>query len=379
MFSHIDEYNTFNGIDQLNRFIKNQEQKIESPVKQVEVKHQTMKKRKKNVDKSFETFSNQNDVLLAIQNNDKFLKLISYIRKPNAPSMFMYIENETDIVFIINSATNYPITIVKFPIKAPHFYINESINYICIEFPYRTINEYISKQDKTNFVYSLILKKNTNEKMVIEYKGNEQIVYSTANIFSINKQNALTEIFTGKLLSNDLFIDDVNKSINFVDDLNKMSVLLLVESKDLSSFIKFDKLGQARQELVITENLIKLNTSLLSQQNAIVIADANTMTLVTNPILYWNKEQLEPMKLNFIQYASLFKSAEKLSVNNCVYYGICKWREYPKTKTFWFVKIIISKSIKKNMGVFDSCDEITFGSIFNNHETIIDYALCYSV
>ena len=379
MFSHIDEFNTFNGIEQLNRHIKNQEQKIETQTKEIEIKHTITKKRKKAVDKSFMTFSNQNDILLAIQNNDKFLKLISYIRKPNAPSMFMYIENETDIVFIVNSATNYPITIIKFPIKAPHFYINDQINYICIEFPYRIINEYISKQDKTNFVYSLILKKDNNENLVMEYRGNEQITYSTKNISNINKQDTLNEIFTGKILSNELFIDDVNKNYNHIDDLNKMKLLLLVESKDLSSFIKFDKFGQAKQELVITENLIKLNTSLLKQQNSIIIADANMLTLVTNPILYWNKEQLEPTKLNFIQYASLFKSAEKLSVNNCVYYGICKWREYPKTKTYWFVKVIISNSIKKKMELFDSCDEITFGSIFNNYETIIDYALCYSV
>ena len=161
-------------------------------------------------------------MICAIQNYPKFLNFLVYIRRPCSPNVYMYIESESNIVFVVGSISSYPILMVKFPINQPYIYAKA--NEMCFDFPLKTISSFIDKIDKTTFQFEMILK-HEGDKKILEYKStNLNKVQITENLTSVNKPVMLNEMFFNKIQNNSLFESDIGLNIDYEQELNSMPV-----------------------------------------------------------------------------------------------------------------------------------------------------------
>ena len=164
MFSHINDFNTFLSIEALNAKITG-----DIEIKQEkETNTKRLTKQRKQTNLTFSDYNDKPNVICAIQNYPKFLNFLVYIRRPCSPNVYMYIESESNIVFVVGSISSYPILMVKFPINQPYIYAKA--NEMCFDFPLKTISSFIDKIDKTTFQFEIILK-HEGDKKILEYKS----------------------------------------------------------------------------------------------------------------------------------------------------------------------------------------------------------------
>lgn len=361
MFSHINDFDTFNSIESLNAKITGNlviKQEGESNVKR-------MVKQKKQTNLSFSDYNDQPNIICAIQNYPKFLNFLIYIRRPCSPNVYMYIESESNVVFVVGSINCYPLLIVKFPINQPYIYAKA--NEMCFDFPLKTIGSFIDKIDKSSFQFELVLK-HDNDKKIIEYKStNLNKVQVTENLTSVNKSVMLNEMFFNKIQNNALFESDIGLNIDYEQELNSMPVYILAESR---SYININKrmLESIQQKLIVTDDSVSIYQK--------VNVDKSTQKLIDryskSSFVYWN-DAFEPKELNMIKFNSIFKSYDKLINNNdYLYFVLCGWREYANTKTYLFIKVITN-------GILNKDNIMTFGDLFGDVDKIIEIYLCHTM
>lgn len=415
MFAHIYDYKTFNNIADLdarmNSFnpgfdyspqVQNvtdqhiSPQQVQPVVSEkqtvVSTKSKTKSRTGKKLNKKYEfvDYSNDDTVLMAIQNDEKFLKLIKCIAKPVQATMYMYTTSEA-IIFIISSSEYYPIVISKFNIKKGYIYLHQNVN-LCIKFPYNLILDFISQTDKSLSAYTILLR-NTDQSIKLEYHNSDHTsIKSTSSFGSVTKDSMIDIVFSGKITGPQYseFDYNIGKNIDYIKELNNMQLLFLTESKDpnASNFSKYSKEKSSNHQILITPESIDINITTATATNSVVkkIADINSLNSPINPILYWNIPELKTKTLEMIKFTNMFKGADKIpNSNDLVYYAICKWSVLENT--YIFVKIISNKNVKDKFKdkvanydehAFNGTrnDIVTFGSIFGTDETIIEYTLC---
>lgn len=372
MFANIRDYSTFNTPANLLDALAGK-----MTTDTVVIQQRKSKSKAKKRENTYERYEDQSNVLIAIQNDPKLLNFLKYIRKPTEPSVFMYIEGEQNLVFVVNSAMAFPVVIMKFPIEYPCIYAKS--NDLCFNFPLKTINEFMTKKDKSTYQYSLILK-SEDAKLMFEYRSiNDNEVHTTENFTQIDKQIMLDTVFFGKIQNNPLFESDIGDKIHYVDMFDSMAVLMVAESKDFSQTDKFKYLDRAQQQLIIEENDISIDIRINKISNVIKLVDRNN---ISNNLLYWDSKLL-PMTMNMIKYDSMFKSGEKLvDKTDFVYNVICEWKQYPGCMTYMFIKIITNIRVKDILsGILNNTmgSLPTFNEIFNSGPRLIEMYLAHSV
>jgi hypothetical protein len=360
MFSHINDFDTLNSIEALNSKITG-----DIVIKNGEANTKRMTKQKKQTNMTFSNYNNQANIICAIQNYPKFLNFLIYIRRPCSPNVYMYVESESNVVFIVGSISGYPILVVKFPINQPYIYAKA--NEMCFDFPLKTISSFIDKIDKSTYQFELILK-HDNDKKVLEYKStNLNKTQITENLTSVNKSVMLNEIFFNKIQNNALFESDIGLNIDYEQELNSMPIYILAESR---SYININKrmMETVQQKLIITDDSVGIFQKINVDQSYQKLIDRYSKT----SYVYWN-DNFESKELNMIKYNSIFKSYDKLINNNdYLYFLVCGWREYANTKTYLFVKVITNGTINKD-------NIMTFGDLFGDVDKIIEIYLCHTM
>lgn len=361
MFSHINDFNSFLSIETLNAKITGG----------IEVKHEKetntkrMIKQKKQTNLTFSDYNDKPNVICAIQNYPKFLNFLVYIRRPCSPNVYMYIESESNIVFVVGSIGSYPILMVKFPINQPYIYAKA--NEMCFDFPLKTIASFIDKIDKTTFQFEMVLK-HEGDKKILEYKSiNLNKIQITENLTSVNKSVMLNEMFFNKIQNNSLFENDIGLNIDYEQELNSMPVYILGESR---TYININKkmVESTQQKLIITDDTMSIYQKINVDQAYQTLIDRYSKT----SFVYWN-DTFEPKELNMIKFNSIFKSYDKLINNNdYLYFALCGWRDYPNTKTYLLLKIITSNAVNKD-------DIMAFGDLFGDVDKIMEIYLCHTM
>ena len=363
MFSHIEEFDTFFSLEALKNKIEGT-----NTIKQEEKKVSVFKQRnkiKKSSELSFNNYADKPNIICSIQNYPKLLNFLIYIRRPCVPNVYMYIESESNLVFVVSSISAYPIVIVKFPIIRPYIYAKP--NEMCFDFPLKTLSSFIDRIDKTTYQFELILKYEDNKK-ILEYRSsNLNKVQSTENLTTVNKSVMLNEIFFGKIENNDLFESDIGLTIDYEEELNSMPIYILGESKASINMNK-QLTESMSQKLIITENDVSIYQRINLNESTQKILDRYSR----NNYVYWDSN-FEPKELGMIRYNSIFKSYDKLVNNNdYVYFAITGWREYLQTKTYLLLKIITHADVnREHIG--------TFGNLFVGAEKIVVIYLCYTL
>lgn len=326
----------------------------------------TSKKRISKQNKVFKTFD-QPDVLIAVQNDNKFLNFIMSIRHIS-PNVFMYVEGVNYLVFIVNSADSYPVVMAKFQIIHPTI-IQRNISDVWFSFPIATIADFITKTDKSSYQYSFILR-NLESQMVLEYTSTlDNVMKSSKNINQVDKQITLDIVFFNKIQIIKEFEEDIGiKGTDYISMIYNMPILLLTECKDFGLIEKIKNLERAEEVIEISDESIILNIDINSQINKITIVNR---TNKISGLIYWS-ELLEPMRLKMPNFTSLFKTTDRLkNKNEFCYYLLCKWKTYEKAETYMFIKIVSKMRIEKIE------PGITFGQLFNDGNLLYELFFCY--
>ena len=290
MFSHIDDYETFFSLESLKDKIEGGNT-IKTDEKKVSIFKQR-NKIKKSSEVTFNNYSNMPNIICSIQNCPKLLNFLIYIRRPSVPNVYMYIESESNLVFVVSSISAYPIVIVKFPIIQPYIYARA--NEMCFDFPLKTLSSFIDRIDKTTYQFELILKYEDNKK-ILEYKStNLNKVQSTENLTTVNKSVMLNEIFFGKIQNNDLFEADIGLTIDYEEELNSMPIYILGESK-ASANINKQLTESMLQKLIITETDVSIYQRINLNESVQKILDRYSR----NNYVYWDPN-FEPKELGMI-------------------------------------------------------------------------------
>lgn len=383
MFSHLSEFNSLMSLDNLDSLISGEEKKEIIKIEDIEEKKQMIstkskiKKSKKILITPNVDYYKDNNVLMGIQNDIKFMKLLKYIAKPKKPLVFMLIENDT-IIFIVASSLNYPIVFATFQVIEPFFYLNSSVN-LCIKFPYESILNFMTNTDKQNGLYTLLLYKNDGGMSLKYISEDKKNIRSTENFTTFDKQHTLTTIFSNIVSGPEfsMFDDDISKEIDYILKIKSMPILFLTETVNKGNFSKLSKEEDTIHEIIINDNTVKISIINRKNKNEIIIADEETDKSLINSVIYWNKEKLNNTKLTMIKYSNIFKGAENLpNSNDIIYYAICEWETYTTCSTYMFIKIIVNINFK-DVIQSDLTDPI-YGNIFNNSNHICEYTLCHN-
>lgn len=316
--------------------------------------------------KTYEVF-NQPDILIAVQNDNKFLNFIMSIRHIS-PNVFMYVEGINYLVFMVNSAESYPVIIAKFQIEYPTI-VTRNIADVWFSFPISTIANFITKTDKQSYQYSFILR-NYESKMVLEYTSTlDNVMKSSENLNKIDKQITLDTVFFNKIHMIKEFEEDIGvKNIDYISMIYNMPILLMTECKDFGLIEKIKNLERAEEIVEVNEDNVIMNITINSQVNKIVIV--NRYDKISG-LVHW-ADTLEPMRLKMPNFTSLFKTTDRLkNKNEFCYYLLCKWKSYSKAETYMFIKIVTKMRIEKIE------PGITFGQLFNTGNLLYELFLCY--
>lgn len=368
MFSHIQDFATFNTLNSLEQGIRGQ--KMAEFTKVVpQNKKKTERKRKNDV---FIEFNRQSNILIAIQNSPKLLKFLNFIRKPSAPLVFMYIEEESYLTFIVNSSMTYPIVIAKFPIADPYIYARNTEK--CFNFPIETIKKYINKKDIITNQYYLIIK-NEDSKVLLEYKSiNCDEIRKTSSITQVDKDTMLQNVFFGKIMKYNEFEEDIGKQEKYLDLIDSMNIKVLSECTECTQIDKVSKLtDRSLQELIIDQENINLHVSVNDLDSTICLISKTAHNLA-NQLIFWS-DGIKPMKLTLIKSSSLFRSPNRLLLpNDFIYYALCEWKYYEEKhlQTYMLVKIITNQQIQKKKIISQ-----VFREVFNDGQTIYEFYLMY--
>jgi hypothetical protein len=423
MNTHINDFDTFISLSALNAKIINPEniafRSTQLPIAPITEKGSEISTRsktrvgrtRKNQIVNYVDYTNDNKVLISIQNNEKFLKMIKLISKPIEPSMYLYTEDDS-IVCTISSNAFYPIIIARFMMQEPYIYLKNGIS-LCIQFPYRTILSFINKSEKQCSNYTLLIIQDQNQ-LKIEYHNSDHSQKDSTQNFKLmdNKNKIYEEIFKNKMIEtqNPLFNPLIESNIDYYDKLQCMKLLFIseVDKKKGSNNSKTTKSEISQYLITVSENSIVMEitsnkkTSLLKladkkpvNQNLIELIKENDIKDIT-PILYWNDEFINK-KIRLISYVNIFKRADKLPNDtiDMVYYAICKYDVIPDADIYVLIKIITDKNIKdivnQNINspssqfhdsmsmefnsIVMSNEAPTFGNVFNNTNYICEFTV----
>ena len=410
MNSHINEFDTFMSIANLNAKILNPDntsfQFTQLPMAPMTEKGSEISTRsktrigrtRKNQIINYVNYAEQNQVLVAIQNNDKFLKMMKLISKPVEPSMYLYTEDDS-VICTISSNAFYPVIIARFIIQEPYIYIKNGIS-LCITFPYRTLSTFINQNEKDGSNYTLLIVQDDSQLKIEYHNADHTRINSTQNFTLISNRDEIYEgLFKNKMVDteNPIFNPIIEPQIDYYDKLQSMKLLFLTEidEKDINTS-KTLKTETIQYLINVNENNIIMSISSNGKSSNIVLADRKTTDQNSyfknndiTKILYWNNEFVNK-QIRLINYINIFKRSDKLAAKNTIYYGICKYDIVPNADIYMIVKIISSKNIKDlinvdtqfeqnlmdfNSVVMTTTEAPTFGTIFNNTDYISEFTV----
>ena len=351
------------------------------------------------------------NTIFVIQNSHRLINFFSYFKRPCEPTIYMYIETLShsipskswstsdqsttskhestlatgNVVFVATCASAFPVIIAKFPIRAPN--VKAVSIGSCYEFPLKNITSYIQKTDRTNGFYVMALKQEQNNGIVLEYVSMINESTSKCNsVIEVNKSAALHSVFFQKINSIDLFNEDINKEIDYNQQINSMEVLMLVNGTEEITTGSKRIIENSTQHMIISNDSIKLTQKGKTDELEQILAFKKNS-------LIWKLDVPKDsnITMNMIKYTNLFKNYDKITQSNdSIYYAICKWREYKKTDTYMLLKIISAEAINtkptvRNMGGHsqvtskDKNTKILFGDLFNNVEIVFEMYLAHPI
>ena len=315
-------------------------------------------------------YKTDKSVILAIQNDVRFINIIMNCRKQKSPIAHIFVESNLYVSCVIKNANGYPLMLIRIPIDGVYAYaINTSNTY---EFPIQGI---LSKDIKYT--------KNSSYSMTFNYDGqNVRFIYTLYNgevepnriiidNIATSNQSVINNIFKidrfSIMLNDDsmtalqpLMANDYNEDENYMLAFYNMNVLVIKEVQDPLSVIQFTQKSTAG-----TQNYFEIKEGKMIFVSSTAKNHNEKYICSVEDALMWNLPNKDD-RYDIMPYESLFKTNYNKSItsNDKVFYIFTSYLD-----SYLFIKIITPLDITLEQ-------TITFNKLFFKDYQIIECYAC---
>ena len=327
---------------------------------------------------SLMNFKADKSIILAIQNDVKFITMIMNCRKQSSPIAYIFIESNQYISCIIKNASGYPIIFIRIPIDNVYAYAQPSCN--VYEFPIQKLLEKDCVKYTRNSTYTMIFKYDGQNISFTYELFDRSMIPSRINIANISTNNLSVvnqilntenEISAHAMSSGSLKIINPHRQIQITSSLNtanenimlsfiNMNILILYINQDISSIIKFEHKNQAKPNNYFliengTMNYISETTNIKNVKYICSKTDSIIWTDIGN------------CKFDLLQFSPLFKSnySKTITSNDKTYYIFANYRN-----DYMFIKLITS------FDVLQVQKSNSFSNLFPKEYQILECYVC---
>lgn len=319
-------------------------------------------------------YNYDDSVIIAIQNDAKFINIIMNCRKQKSTLAYIFVENEYNyITCIIKTPDAFPIMIIRLPIDKKFIYAKNGNN--CYEFP---LVDIISKDIKFN--------KSSSYSMTLKANGNSvQFIYDIYNASSEPNRITIENINVGSMNIIDNLFRTMMASIKFMSFSSKQQASLN-NMHETPSLLTFDTMNILILKEATSVNTINFNTKQSSNSNnyfkitddqrLLYVAETNkkqneTYICSREDSITWNVADVED-EYTMQPFDSLFKINYNRSVmqNDRIYYIFATF-----LSNYMFVKVITSLEVNSNTNTIID----TFIKTFNDKYQILEAYMCTRV
>lgn len=301
-------------------------------------------------------FKSDKSVIIAIQNDSKFMNMIMNCRKQSSPIAHIFVESNQYVSCIIKNANGYPIIFIRIPIDNVYAYAQPTQN--IYEFPIQVLLEKEVKFTR-NSVYTMIFRYDgQNVSFAYElYNGDLEPsridipTISTNNVSVINSiLNCDNEISLHSMSSGILKIQNPHNQLmvnpkmsstneNYLLSFINMNIIILREIQDLANVLKFELKNGSKPNnyFLIDSTTMNYISETPKIKNVKYVCSASDSLIWTDLGSGTNKYDLLP-------FSPLFKVNYNKSItsNDKLYYIFASY-----LNNFMFVKLITSYDISK--------------------------------
>lgn len=285
-------------------------------------------------------FSTDDSVILAIQNDNKFMNIIMNCRKQKSPLAYIFVESEYHYIScIIKNPDGFPLILIRIPINKKFVYAKNVNN--CYEFP---LTDIINKDIKYNksYSYTLMFRNNgQNIQFVYElFNNNSEPTKITIDNVNVGNQSLVDNIFKYEnMISihsfNNISHDNKESLLTF----NNMTIKILTEVNSINNTMFNNK------QAVKVKNYFELTSD-----KFVYVSETNkkhsTHPICTNEnSIYFNNIDSETKLFKIMPFESLFKINynKSITTNDKIYYIFTSF-----INNYMFIKMITPLEINKS-------------------------------
>lgn len=311
------------------------------------VQHLTLKSSKsKRAHSTIADYRADRSVMIAIQNDIRFINIIMNCRKQKSPIAYVFIEKNLYISCLIKNANGYPIIFVRIPIDNNYTYAipTESV----FELPVQNLLGKDTKFSK-NCAYTILFK-NTGQNIDFVYEvhtGEARPNITTVNSIRVHNMDAINSLLKsdrfGPLPSTStdmrFFTQSIEKrphidmTTNYMLAFFNMNVLMLREVVDVSSVIQITK------QMAKTDYYFRVADGMLSHVS-MTNKNVNEKYIASrDDSIIWTMdgETFEGKEFMMMPFETLFKTNYNKSITSSdkIYYAFMSYVD-----DYMFAKII---------------------------------------
>ena len=329
-------------------------------------------------------FKNDKSIIIAIQNDSKFINMILNCRRQSSPIAHIFVESNQYVSCIIKNASGYPIIFIRIPIDNVYVYAQNTRN--IYEFPIQKLLEKDTVKFSRNTAYTIIFKYDgQNVSFTYElYDGGLEPSRIEFNNISTNNQSVINsllatenEISLHNMSSGSLKIINPHKQIQITNNVNinnennllsfiNMNIIVLKVVQDLNNVLKFENKNSVKHNNYFIIDPVENNMNFVSESS-----NGKIVKYVCSKAdsVIWT--DLIGAKYELLQYSPLFKVnySKSITSNDKLYYIFTSY-----LNNYMFVKLITPQDVSNSPQRIN-----TLSKVFPKNYQILECYVCVKV
>lgn len=273
---------------------------------------------------SLTDYKNDKSVIIAIQNDVRFINIIMNFKKKSSLIAHIFVESNLYISCVIKNADSYPLVFIRIPIDDVYTYANNTNN--AYEFPLQNLLKKDIKYTKNNSYTMLFKYDGQNVNFIYElYNGEPEPNRVIINAIATNNQSVVNNIF-----KNDNFNMLSNSQVQFATPIVQpetddyllsffnMNVIILKEVVNNNNKGPFElkQLNKAKNYIEISNGQMMFVSEVSNNVNEIFLCSSQGSGTLIWPVVDINA------KYTISSYDPLFRTNynKSISTNDKTYY-----------------------------------------------------------
>lgn len=342
------------------------------------------KNKRMNIDLS--TFRNDKSVILAIQNDVRFINIIMNCKKQRSPIIYMFVEPGQFISCVIKNANGYPMMFIRIPIDNVFAYAASGASNV-YEFPLTQLLSKDIKFTKNNSYLLTFRHDNQNVNFEYEmYQGDSAPNKITMQNIGSHSNEVINNMFNDRFgMTNQKYGYLANGNelcSNFLMAFYDMNIMMVREVSDVSNFIQF-----SQKQTTHSKNYLQMDSETFNFINECTNRRDVKYISSKNDSLIWNgrricdtnsneysvimgdaNDEKKIRKFNLVPFECLFKNTYNKSITNSdkLYYVFGSY-----LGNYIFIKMVTALDVDVNR-VSDN----RLNKIFQKGYQIMDCYMC---